>query len=149
MKAKPAPGRAATTAAVLVQNLSMGVDEGDMHSVVRLLSDALDLNPHGLISASLLAQGQIGDATGDFHFSGAISLEAFADVFDDEGPTLAIGVDGALTVLGQPSSSIGSSGCRMSFMASMTSPASTRSRLRPFAGLNACSVRSCFGNSLP
>jgi hypothetical protein len=43
MKAKPAPGRAATTAALLVQNLSMDVDEGDMHSVVRLLSDALDL----------------------------------------------------------------------------------------------------------
>ena len=43
MKAKPAPGRTATTAALLVQHLSMNVDEDDMQSVVRLLSDALDL----------------------------------------------------------------------------------------------------------
>ena len=42
MKAKPEPGRAAT-AASLVQHLSMNVDEDDMQSVVRLLSDALDL----------------------------------------------------------------------------------------------------------
>lgn len=42
MKAKPAAGRA-TTAALLVQHLSMDADEGDMESVVRLLSDALDL----------------------------------------------------------------------------------------------------------
>jgi hypothetical protein len=42
MKAKPEPGRAAT-AALLLRHLSTDVDEGDMHSVVRLLSDALDL----------------------------------------------------------------------------------------------------------
>ena len=43
MKAKPAPGRATTRAALLVQHLSMNVDDDDMHKVVRLLSDALDL----------------------------------------------------------------------------------------------------------
>lgn len=41
MKTKPVPGRA--TAASLVEHLSTNVDEDDMHSVVRLLSDALDL----------------------------------------------------------------------------------------------------------
>jgi hypothetical protein len=43
MKAKPEPGRATTTAALLVKHLSTDVGEADMHSVVRLLSDALDL----------------------------------------------------------------------------------------------------------
>ena len=43
MKAKPALGRTKTTAALLVQHLSTNVDETDIHSVVRLLSDALDL----------------------------------------------------------------------------------------------------------
>lgn len=43
MKAKPAPGRTKTTAASLVQHLSTDAEETDMQSVVRLLSDALDL----------------------------------------------------------------------------------------------------------
>lgn len=43
MKAKPAPGRATTTAASLVQHLSMNVAEDDLETVVSLLSDALDL----------------------------------------------------------------------------------------------------------
>ena len=43
MKAKPAPGRTKTTAALLVQHLSTDAEETDMQSVVRLLSDALDL----------------------------------------------------------------------------------------------------------
>jgi len=43
MKAKPAPGRTETTAALLLKHLSTDVDESDMHSVVSLLSDALDL----------------------------------------------------------------------------------------------------------
>jgi hypothetical protein len=43
MKAKPVSGRETTTAASLVQHLSMDVAEDDLETVVSLLSDALDL----------------------------------------------------------------------------------------------------------
>ena len=43
MKAKPVPGRGTTSAASLVQHLSMNVAEDDLETVVSLLSDALDL----------------------------------------------------------------------------------------------------------
>jgi len=43
MKAKPGSGRPTTTASLLVQHLTKNADNADMQSVVRLLSDALDL----------------------------------------------------------------------------------------------------------